>query len=252
MVKICSIASGSNGNCYYIEHSGKAVLVDCGIYFKRFNERMERLALDSSIIKGVFVTHEHADHVRGIRIINKKLDVPIYITSKTYEAIFQKFRPCNPIFFDDNPIEIDKDFVVYPVRKSHNAADPYSFRIKVGDKNIGVFTDIGTADQTLMKHFSMCNAVFLESNYDENMLQNGSYPIYLKRHIASDVGHLSNSQAFMLLNYCASNNLTHVIISHVSQENNTHELIMEKFKELIPNYNFSIAPRFSEGEIFTL
>ena len=252
MIRICSIASGSNGNCYYIEYCGVAVLIDCGIFYKRLLERATRLGIDLSIVKYVFISHEHSDHVRGARVVSKKLNVPIYFTQKTFEATTQKSRPENPVFFDEMPIDVADGFRVVPIKKSHNAADPYSFVVEVGDKSVGVFTDIGTADRKLMDSFSKCDAVFLESNYDETMLINGKYPDYLKLHIAGDTGHLSNNQDFMLLSCCAGQNLTHVIISHVSQDNNTHDIIKEKFKDLIPNYQFSIAPRYSEGIMYEL
>lgn len=252
MIEICSIASGSNGNCYYIGDENNAIIIDCGIYFSHLKKRCGISGVDISKIRAVFVSHEHGDHVRGVRVASKRLNIPAYFTPRTYEHTYQRVRPA---FFQHiipgEPVEIC-GFKVYAFKKYHDAADPVSYRVEIEGFNVGVMTDIGVADVTLCKEFSKCQAVFLESNYDEEMLKNGPYPQILKDRVASNVGHLSNSQAFALVRDFADENLTHIIFSHVSQENNTQEKVLEKFSVFKDKYTMCVAPRFTPGGIIRL
>lgn len=252
MVEICSLASGSNGNCYYIGNQENGIIIDDGIYYKRLVERCEVANIPLEKIRAVFVSHEHADHVRGVRVLNKRTNIPAYFTSKTYYQTFKKDRPAN--FCELIPGEVVDIFgiKVHCFSKHHDAKDPVSFRIEINGLNIGVMTDIGVADEILQYEFSKCQAVFLESNYDEEMLKNGSYPYYLKERVASEVGHLSNTQAFELVRDFANENLSHLIFSHISAENNTKEKVLEKFEPFKDKYKMYVAPRYECGEVIKL
>lgn len=248
MLEICSIASGSNGNCYYIGNETDAIVIDCGIFYTSLLTRAEKAGIDVKKIRAVLVSHEHSDHVRGVKTIANKLNLPIYFTPKTYAKTYKKHKPeYFKALSTQEPVEIF-GFMVYTFPKYHDAVDAVSFRIEYQDVNIGVMTDIGVADVTLCKEFSKCQAVFLESNYDEEMLQNGPYPKILKDRVASNVGHLSNSQAFALVRDFAAEDLRHIIFSHISQENNTSEKVLEKFSVFKDKYSLVIAPRFDPSE----
>ncbi|WP_297087086.1 MBL fold metallo-hydrolase [uncultured Draconibacterium sp.] len=249
MLEICAIASGSNGNCYYIGNETSAILIDAGISTKQILLRMQERGLDASKVKAVFITHEHSDHLRGARVFGKRLQVPIYMSAKTFDGAYKNLRPYSPRFFNhEENIPID-DFTVYPVSKSHDAADPYSFRIKYNNLNIGVFTDIGEACEQVKDHISYCHALFLESNYDEKMLWEGAYPYFLKQRVASNVGHLSNDQAFELLDQHTNGNLECVFLSHISKDNNTPGKALARMESLKTRFDLKIAPRYEASEV---
>ena len=252
MLEICAIASGSNGNCYYIGNETHAVLVDAGISCKQIVQRMKDRNLNPLKVKAVFITHEHSDHLSGARVFGNRLHVPIYMTSKTYYGAYKNQRPDYPKFF--NPGEIIKvgDFEVHSFLKNHDASEPCSFRVQHGGKNIGVFTDIGEACKNVTQHLKMCDGLFLETNYDETMLWNGSYPWFLKQRVASTVGHLSNRQASDLLHSHAGEHLKCVFLSHLSKENNTHEIAYESMHPLTKRFEVKLTSRYEAGEVYRL
>ena len=252
MLEICAIASGSNGNCYYIGNETHAVLVDAGISCKQIVQRMKDRNLNPLKVKAVFITHEHSDHLSGARVFGNRLHVPIYMTPKTYYGAYKNQRPDYPKFF--NPGEIIKvgDFEVHSFLKNHDASEPCSFRVQHGGKNIGVFTDIGEACENVTQHLKMCDGLFLETNYDETMLWNGSYPWFLKQRVASTVGHLSNKQAFDLLHSHSGENLKCVFLSHLSKENNTHEIAYESMHPLTTRFEVKLTSRYEAGEVYRL
>ncbi len=252
MLEICAIASGSSGNCYYIGNNTDAILVDAGISTKQILLRMAERGLDPGKLKALFITHEHSDHMRGARVLAKRLQIPVYITAKTYNSSYKNLRPDYPRFFKPNDVIEVGGFSVYPVLKNHDAAEPCSFRLNYNNKNIGVFTDIGEACDNVKNHFSQCDSVFLESNYDEKMLWEGQYPWPLKKRVASDLGHLSNDQAFQLLDEHGSENLQCVFLSHLSRDNNSPEKAFETMQPLSERFNIKLAYRYEASEIFRL
>ncbi|MCY1723562.1 MBL fold metallo-hydrolase [Prolixibacteraceae bacterium Z1-6] len=252
MLEICAIASGSNGNCYYVGNNTDAILIDAGLSGKQIINRMTETGLDPAKIKAVFITHEHGDHMRGARGISKKLQVPIYITAKTYNSAYKNMRPDYPKYFSPNEEIQVGEFTVYPVQKKHDAAEPCSFRIQYNNKNIGVFTDIGEPCENVKTHISKCDGLFLESNYDDKMLWEGVYPYFLKQRVASEVGHLSNDQAFELLEEHTNGNLQCVFLSHISKENNTPEKAMERMESLTSRFEVKVAPRYEASDIYKI
>ncbi len=250
-VTICAIASGSNGNCYYIGNEEDAILIDAGITTKKILKRMKERNLDPQKLRAVFITHEHGDHVRGTRVLCKKLDIPGYFTPKTLDALYYTYKPDAAWTFEPGDrIEIGP-FKIHSFLKNHDAVEPCSFRVEYKDKNIGVFTDIGTPCDNLISHLQHCNAIFLETNYDVEMLQNGSYPYYLKRRIASDVGHLSNDQAYALLENHAGENLKCVYLSHLSGENNAPEIAYNLLQKFEPEFEVRLTSRYEAGEVYS-
>ncbi len=252
MTEICALASGSNGNCYYIGNENAAILIDIGIYYKRLIERLNETGLNKDKIKAIFISHEHTDHIQGARVTSKKLGIPVFYTKKTYHKCYDKNKADNFGFFETGtPYNID-DFTIHSFSKSHDAADPCSFRIEVNGHNIGIMTDIGKPDENLKEEFSKCNAVFLESNYDEDMLMNGLYPYHLKQRVSSEKGHLSNLQALSLVENFASEKLNTVLLSHISAVNNTHKIVKETFAKLSGKYNIILTSRHKASELIKL
>src|SRR5690606_11763394 len=195
---VTSLNSGSNGNCYYIGNEHEAILIDGGISCRETEKRMRRLGLSLSKVKAIFVSHEHGDHIHGVPALSKKYKLPVYITPATLnngrviirEELVNPFRAYQPVTIGNYNLTV--------FTKEHDACDPLSFIISSNGVTIGVFTDIGVSCNHVTQHFSQCHAAFLESNYDEQMLETGRYPYHLKNRIRGGKGHLSNAQAMRL------------------------------------------------------
>lgn len=252
MIEICALASGSNGNCYYIGNDRDAVLVDAGISRRQVLERMKERRLDPSKVRAVLISHEHADHFKGIRVLSKHLNVPVFMTRPAYEKSWGPNRPAKISYFDPGDIIKIGGFNIHTFLKQHDAAEPCSFRIEHDGLNVGVMTDIGEPCENVFQHFSQCQAMFLESNYDEDMLWNGPYPGYLKNRVSSGYGHLSNKQASELLEKYGGDNLQVVFLSHLSAENNRPEVALEEFARLKDRFLVKLTNRHNPAEIFTL
>jgi len=252
MIEICSLASGSNGNCYYIGTENSAILIDAGIYYKHLVSRIEQTTLDIKKIKGIFITHEHADHVRGAKVIQKKLNIPIFFNQVTYYNTYKAYRPEYQKFIEANEFVDFYDFRVFAFNKNHDCKQPISYRVQIGDYSVGVMTDIGVVDNDFINHFKECQSVFLESNYDEKMLLEGSYPYFLKERVKSNKGHLSNIDARDLIINHANPKLKNIILSHISQENNCTEILDEVYKELKEKYTIEYAPRFRAMRVISI
>jgi phosphoribosyl 1,2-cyclic phosphodiesterase len=257
ILKIASIASGSNGNCYYLEDDNDAVLVDAGISAKQIVQRMANIGLSMSKVRGVFISHEHTDHVRGVDVLSRKYSVPVFMTQKTYssygkiikDSLLNFFSPGQPVAFGN--------IYIKPFLKSHDAAEPCSFSISSESRTVAVMTDIGWKCSNVIAHIKDADAIFLESNYDDDMLKTGSYPVYLKARISSNLGHLSNTQAGLIALEHASPRLKHVFLSHISENNNTPELAFHTFNNLIKkrkdlNPELFVASRYEESSLVSL
>jgi len=233
-MKISALASGSSGNCFYIEnHHEKGILVDAGISAKQICERLNAIGRKPDNVAGIFVTHEHCDHVRGADVFARNFKIPIFATKKTAKESFL----CSDFEFINN-IKNDETLKIGGMKvcafpKKHLAADPISYSIYEGKKKVSVITDLGTTSQAVEEAISFSNAVFLESNYDEEMLEQGPYPFPVKKWIKSDLGHLSNVQAGCCVLEHASPKLKNIILSHLSKTNNKPELALETFNGLI-------------------
>ena len=249
---ITSLNSGSNGNCYYIGNDQEAILVDAGLSCRETEKRMRRLGLTLGSVKAIFVSHEHDDHIKGIPIIAKKYQLPVYITSNTLEnwgCELEKHLVCS--FSAYTPVTIGS-LTITPFPKFHDAADPHSFIITEGPTVVGVFTDIGAPCEHLVSHFRQCHAAFLEANYDEDMLEKGSYPFHLKKRIRGGQGHLSNRQALELFLEHRPPFMSHLFLSHLSQNNNDPELAQDLFNGRSGGVKIILASRFEETQVYAI
>jgi phosphoribosyl 1,2-cyclic phosphodiesterase len=252
MIELCALASGSNGNCYYIGNERDAVLVDAGISAKQILIRIEEAGLEASRIRGIFISHEHSDHIRGVRVLGKRLGVPAWLSQGTYDSLPESEQPeLTNIFIPGKAVK-SGSFTIHSFLKNHDAAEPCSFRLEYDDWHIGVFTDIGEACDRVKSNLRKCHALFLETNYDEKMLWDGSYPYHLKQRVSSSHGHLSNSQAFELIRDHAGPELVHVFLSHLSGENNRPELARALFEPLTERFNVMLTSRQTHSEICRL
>src|SRR6476620_6247201 len=228
---IASLNSGSNGNCYYIGNDNEAVLIDAGLSCRETEKRMKRLGLLIKNVKALFVSHEHTDHIFGIPVLAKKYQLPVYITTATLQySGFTIDKNLIVPFRTYETVSIGA-LSITPFPKFHDANDPHSFIVDGSSVKVGVFTDIGMACEHVTMHFKQCNAAFLEANYDEEMLSTGRYPYYLKQRIRSINGHLSNNAALQLFTSHKSSGMSHLVLSHLSKNNNRPELVQQLFNE---------------------
>lgn len=249
---VASLNSGSNGNCYYIGNATDAVLVDAGISAREIDRRMHRLGLAMDKVRGLFVSHEHSDHITGVVGLSKKYKLPVYISPATLQASRLPVIPeLVRHFTTEDPVTIG-NLQVEPFKKLHDAADPYSFVISHNRVNVGVFTDIGRACDKVMRHFANCHCVFLESNYCADMLMKGSYPWPLKKRISSGSGHLSNDEALTLFTNYRAEFLSHLILSHLSKNNNRPELVESLFAGHAGKTNIIVASRYQESQVYCI
>jgi phosphoribosyl 1,2-cyclic phosphodiesterase len=251
-LSFASINSGSNGNCYYVGNDSEAVLVDVGINCKEVEKRMKRLKLDMQKIKAIFISHEHSDHIIGTAVLAKKYNLPVYISAGTLtRSNFGLKRISTHQIFDGIAVSIG-GLQIIPFTKEHDASDPMSFTIQYNGYSVGIITDIGIICENVKKHFSEYDAVFLESNYDTDMLINGRYPLYLKRRITGGKGHISNAQALDLFVNHRSDKLKYLILSHLSKENNNPDLVYALFSEHTINTRIVVASRYEETSVFKI
>ncbi|MFT3747676.1 MAG: MBL fold metallo-hydrolase [Agriterribacter sp.] len=247
---ITSLNSGSNGNCYYVGNDDEAVLVDAGISCRETEKRMKRLGLLMSRVKAIFISHEHGDHITGVAGLSKKFQLPVFITKATHTAAAIPIDNEYLRDFTHEQVATIGNLRITAFAKCHDACDPHSFFISDGAVNVGVFTDIGNACNNIVRYFKECHAVFLESNYCEDMLMKGSYPWHLKKRISGGEGHLSNRQALELFMQYKGAQLSHLILAHLSKNNNSPELVERMFTEKAGDVKVTVASRYNETPVF--
>lgn len=234
-MRLCSIASGSSGNCIYVGDEDHHLLVDTGISKKRVDEGLNSIGIKGEELSGILITHEHSDHIQGLGVFCRKYEIPVYATAGTIEGI----HCCKTLGkIPDGllrKIEIDTAFSlgslqIKPFAISHDARQPAGYRIESGGKAAAVATDLGKYDSYTIQNLKKLDAVVLEANHDIHMLEVGPYPYPLKRRVLGDKGHLSNELSGRLLCDILHDKLRFVMLGHLSKENNYEELAYETVK----------------------
>jgi phosphoribosyl 1,2-cyclic phosphodiesterase len=233
-----------------VGNDNEAVLIDAGISCKETEIRMKRLGLSLRKVKAIFVSHEHSDHINGVSVLSKKYQIPVYVTPNTRRE--GRLNLKEGLAFSFRAYEVIRlgSLTVTAFPKLHDASDPHSFVVASDSVKVGVFTDIGFACEHVIQNFKQCHAVFLESNYDEDMLEFGRYPIQLKNRIRDGKGHLSNKQALELFVQHRPAFMSHLLLSHLSAENNSHKIVSQLFKEKSGNTKIIIATRTKETPVY--
>jgi len=249
---ITSLNSGSNGNCYYIGNDTEAVLIDAGLSCKETERRMARLGLMMNKVRAVFISHEHTDHIKGLSVLARKYQLPVYITPKTYFGSRLDLPQHLVYSFASTQAVTIGTLTITAFPKFHDAADPYSFLVAQQGIRIGIFTDIGVVCDQLKLHFRQCHAAFLEANYDEEMLDKGPYPYHLKARIKGGKGHLSNKQALELFMDCKPEYMSHLLLAHLSKDNNCPDLAQAMFAASAGNTQVTVASRFNETPVYEI
>lgn len=249
---IASLNSGSNGNCYYVGNKDEAVLIDAGISCRETENRMRKLNLSPEKLKAIFITHEHSDHIRGLTVLSKKYQLPVYITPKTLKSSRLELHPeLIRDFSPHEPVQVGK-LSITPFPKIHDAYDPHSFIVSGNGVNIAVITDIGTCCDDVTYYFRQCHASFFEANYDEDMLENGPYPLHLKRRISGGKGHISNKQVVDFMKKHKPGFMSHVLLAHLSKENNHPNLVQQIFESHLNETQVIVASRNEASEVYEI
>ena len=234
MLELCSIASGSSGNCICVGSDDCHVLIDAGISGKRIENGLNAIDLTSRDMQGILITHEHIDHIAGLGVMARRYGLPMYATEDTIHAIKQTSsvgRIDESLFHVIQPQEAFEigDLHITPISISHDAAVAY--RIEKGDRKVAVVTDLGTYDEAIVSQLQNLDILLLEANHDIHMLEVGVYPYPLKRRIMGDRGHLSNERSGQLLGELLHDKFGTVILGHLSKENNYEELAYESVRQ---------------------
>lgn len=231
-MRLCSIASGSSGNCIYVGSETTHLLVDVGISGKKTESGLNSLGITPKDLDGIFITHEHADHIAGLGVLARKYGIPIYGTGGTIQAI----KNAASVGMIDNELFVEvkadkkltvKDITINPMKISHDAAEPVAYRLGYGTKKVAVCTDLGVFNDYTVECLRGMDALLIEANHDVNMLQVGPYPYYLKQRILGERGHLSNENSGRLLSRILHDKLNNIILGHLSKDNNLPELAYE-------------------------
>ena len=244
MLKYCSIGSGSSGNCHYIEYKDTNILVDAGLSGKRITTGLDDINVDMENIKGIFITHEHSDHIKGAGIISRKYDIPIFANVKTWCAMKDKLgdiKDSNMKVFENDRSYSLGDLIIRPFSISHDASDAVGYNFYAENEKMSIATDIGMITDNIRRHLYKSKLVVLESNYDPNMLMMGSYPYSLKKRVMSDTGHLSNEDAAKFCIDLVKEGTERILLAHLSKENNFPELAYETSKSILAQNDIIIG-----------
>lgn len=249
-MKYCALASGSNGNCYYVANGEDVILIDVGINTKHVLLRMCALDIRPESIKAIFITHEHTDHICGLSVFCKRFQIPVYLTEGSYKGSRLNLPDHLVNMITPNEKVQVGSLSIYGIPKYHDAKEPCSFMVSDGRINLAVLTDIGRGCENVKRAIKHADVLLLESNYDAEMLRTGRYSYYLKNRISAGWGHISNTEALNLFLENRSPRLKHLILGHLSGQNNTEELVLDTFREAAAQLKLSIATRYRQTELY--
>ena len=222
-LEVCVLASGSTGNAIYVASANTRLLIDAGLSARQVAVRLEELGVPPESINGICVSHEHGDHVAGLRVLQKRHGIPIYANAGTLNGIRRQPRAHEisaRVFQTGTSFEIG-DITIEPFSVPHDAYEPVGFRIEARNTCVGVVTDLGMSTSLIREKLKGCQAIVVEANHDEDLLREAPRPWSLKQRIRSRQGHLSNIDAARLIAECATDALTHVYLAHLSSDCNT-------------------------------
>ena len=260
-MKFSVLGSGSKGNATYLETAGTAILIDAGMSGIELQRRLNAIGVELSSLHAIFLTHEHNDHIHGAGVLSRRVKIPVYANPATLSAANNALNKLAAYKeFDTGSTFHFRNLEIHPFSISHDAADPVGFRISDAKNSFGYCTDTGRVSQLMKQRLSACQALVIESNHDAEMLKNGSYPPYLKQRIRSSQGHLENGEAAAFMKDLLHNGLEHVVLAHLSEENNDPEIAYQvmaaalgrDLDKLDANVRISVAEQYRAGELIEL
>jgi len=241
-MRFCVLGSGSKGNCTLVESGDTRLLIDAGFSGKEIKRRLESVGLTIDKINALLVTHEHRDHISGVGIVARQCNIPVYANDSTHMAS----ESITGVIESRLEFETGKTFEIgslriHPFRISHDTIDPVGFIITDGHGVFGYCTDTGKVTHLIRHHLKDCHGLVLEANHDQQMLQDGPYPLFLQQRVRSSQGHLANNDAGKLLQQLAGGCLHHVVLAHLSQTNNIPELALKTVENELSGRNKALV-----------
>lgn len=251
-MRVSVLSSGSKGNTTYIESKNAKILIDVGNTAKYIKEKLEDIGVEPKELDAVLITHTHIDHVKGLKVFEKKYNIPVYLTDIMLKSLdfIDKY-----VLLDD---EFDiKDIHINSIKTSHDAPDSRGYVLSSENKSVVYITDTGYINKKYFDILKNRNLYIMESNHDVEMLNNGNYPFSLRQRILSDKGHLSNYDSAKYLCSFIGDNTKYVLLAHLSEDNNTEELAYETLvsrmnKNNIHINNIIITKQNKETELISI
>ncbi|MFO7606801.1 MAG: MBL fold metallo-hydrolase [Desulfurivibrionaceae bacterium] len=262
-MRFCVLGSGSRGNATFVEAGGTRILIDAGFSGVEVERRLAAIDIDIATISALLVTHEHGDHIRGVQVLSRRYSLPVYVSRPTREAAGKSLAR----IFEWRPIEAGLSFshrelTIHPFAVCHDAVDTLGFVVGNAGCSLGYCTDTGSISHLISHQLGGCNGLVLECNHDPEMLKNGGYPPSLQQRIRSKSGHLTNNDAARLLVALIHGGLKHVVLAHVSETNNSHDLARTTVEGHLREYDLSaekpcgfslsVARQDTVGELLSL
>lgn len=262
-MKAISLASGSKGNSYLITTKGSKILIDNGLSEKAFLERLNLLKVNPESLDAVFITHEHADHIKGLKTFLKKYRAKIYVHNDSAKYVDKELggNLRNEIIFYDNDIITLNDMLIENFAQSHDSKHCSGFTVRDSEGAVSVSTDLGVMNDNILKHIKESNLVYLEANHDINLLlDNPNYPAFLKQRILGNKGHLSNKASSEVISKLCFSGVSQVVLSHLSEDNNSPSLAYNYIKEQLKESNIiegedifiDVATQYKIGTAFNI
>lgn len=246
-MQICLLASGSKGNAVFVRSGATRLLIDAGLSSVEIIRRLALVGVSGSDLHAILVSHDHTDHIKGAGTLARKLKIPVLVSYPTHKAAESTFRKAEVVEFESGYSFAFRDLMIEPFPTTHDACDPVGFTIESGDGRFGFATDFGIVTRLITEKLKGCRALVIESNHDEEMLQNGPYPWHLKQRIKSRHGHISNNESNQLLGELLHNGLEGVFLAHLSEVNNDPRLAEDAAAMLLAGQNVC-EPRLFVGD----
>ncbi|MDD3504299.1 MAG: MBL fold metallo-hydrolase [Eubacteriales bacterium] len=254
--RVCALRSGSSGNAVFVENGSTSILIDAGVNGITIERALHDLEYDPRDLSAVLITHEHSDHIAGVGVLARRYKLPIYVNMETYAAMYDQIGKVDPdlinIVVPEQEYAFgDLAFTSFDI--SHDTVRPVGYRIRTDHGDVAVCTDTGEISSGLLDNLKGCRAVFIEANYDEDMLEQGAYPYFLKKRISGNRGHLSNRDSAEAIRHLINAGTEKFVLSHLSKDNNIPELaaltVKHYLRETGISYDhdaqISIASRYS-------
>ncbi len=231
-MRFASLGSGSRGNATLVSHKKTTLLVDCGFSARETEKRLQRVGMQAEELTAIVLTHEHSDHINGVRVLARKYNVPVYATVGTASCLSADLIDLITEFSSHENFAVD-DIEINPFPVPHDAREPSQFVFHCGKHRLGLLTDVGTSTPIIEQALADCDGLMIEANHDMEMLDNGAYPEHLKHRVSGRLGHLNNVQSAKLLEKVATSNLQHIVAMHLSEKNNSPNIVTPLFAQAL-------------------
>jgi phosphoribosyl 1,2-cyclic phosphodiesterase len=241
MKGFCPLASGSKGNCIYLGTDNTKVLIDAGISAKAIKARLEEINVDLADIDAILITHEHTDHIQGLKMLAYKMGIPVLANHETAKGIVEAFHDCPKfkIFSTGETFEFG-DLEIHPFSIQHDTIDPVAFSIRTGSLKMGFCTDLGFVTTLVQNQLRDCDYLYVEANHQPSMVYASARPLIYKQRVTSRSGHLSNEACGNLISHVYSPKLKHVHLAHLSSECNSHEVAMHVIQNILSSKGIQV------------